>query len=363
MARWNRSCERLALPTFDEAAMVACLKKLVEVDADWVPPPPPPSRTKWTRLVHPFVLIGHVSSLGQVPDRDGFSLYIRPTALGTDNVLGVHPSERAVSPPPAARRPPPPNLLRRVGAGAQLFFIITCPVGPYFKKGFAPVKILAETHYKRAWPGGMGGHKVGGNYAPGMLPQRAAQEAGYAQVLWLFGEQDIVTEVGSMNVFVHWVTPEGREQLITAPLDGTILPGVTRDSILELVREWGDCEVARRPRAPLPPRPLRPRAQRRSEPRGNAPPRSWRACTRCRRLRAPRRRAGSSRRSAPAPRLSSPRSSSSGPTPPPRDSTISAPPQRDPPQDGVSAAAAAPWREHASLAHGPCAARAQLSGE
>jgi len=189
MARWNRSCERLALPTFDSDAMIACLKKLVEVDQDWV------------------------------PDKEGFSLYLRPTALGTDNVLSVHPSESA------------------------LFFIITCPVGPYFKNGFAPVKILAETSFKRAWPGGMGGHKVGGNYAPGMLPQRLAQEAGYAQVLWLFGDEDIVTEVGSMNLFTHWITPEGKEQLITAPLDGTILPGVTRDSILELAREWGDCEV------------------------------------------------------------------------------------------------------------------------
>ena len=86
--------------------------------------------------------------------------------------------------------------------------------------------------------------QVGGNYAPGLLPQKMAAQQGYSQVLWLFGEEDYVTEVGSMNFFVFWKRADGKQELITAPLDGTILPGVTRDSILELTREWREFEVS-----------------------------------------------------------------------------------------------------------------------
>ena len=192
MKRFKTSCERLSLPVFEEEQMLACLKKLIEVDKDWV------------------------------PGEAGYSLYIRPTALATSSTLGVTPPSHA------------------------LFFIITCPVGPYFKAGFAPVKILAEEAYRRAWPGGTGCYKIGGNYAPGLLPQRAAAEHGYSQVLWLFGEEQYVTEVGSMNLFVFWKNAHGKEELITAPLDGTILPGVTRDSILTLARTWREFEVSER---------------------------------------------------------------------------------------------------------------------
>jgi branched-chain amino acid aminotransferase len=90
-----------------------------------------------------------------------------------------------------------------------------------FQDGFAPVKVLAETTYKRAFKGGTGDSKVGGNYAPGLLPQQLSSKKGYSQVLWL-GEDDAVTEVGAMNLFVFWTTPQGKKQLITAPLDGTI---------------------------------------------------------------------------------------------------------------------------------------------
>lgn len=190
MKRFKTSCERLSLPMFEEVQMLDCLKKLIQVDRDWV------------------------------PSEQGYSLYIRPTAIATSSTLGVSPPHHA------------------------LFFIITSPVGPYFKAGFAPVKILAEDSYRRAWPGGTGCYKVGGNYAPGLLPQREAADKGYSQVLWLFGEEQYVTEVGSMNLFVFWKNSQGKDELITAPLDGTILPGVTRDSILKLARKWGEFEVS-----------------------------------------------------------------------------------------------------------------------
>lgn len=192
MKRWFASCTRLALPTFDQEQMIGCIKELLKVDANWV------------------------------PEQDGFSYYLRPTAIATSSTLGVVPPSEA------------------------LFFVIGCPVGPYFKDGFAPVKILAESKFKRAWPGGTGNAKVGGNYAPGLLPQRLAQEKGYSQVLWLFGEEDYITEVGAMNIMVFWENAQGKKELVTAPLDGTILPGVTRDSILELTRAWGEFDVTER---------------------------------------------------------------------------------------------------------------------
>jgi len=193
MQRFNDSCERLAVTSLDREGLLKCIKELLKVDSDWV------------------------------PEKEGYSLYLRPTMIATDPALGVHPSTEA------------------------LIYCITSPVGPYFKDGFKPVKILAETTFKRAWPGGTGCNKVGGNYAPGLLPQQMANKAGYSQVLWLFGEDDYVTEVGSMNIFFLWETPSGKIELVTAPLDGTILPGVTRDSILELAREWGEFEVTERP--------------------------------------------------------------------------------------------------------------------
>ena len=94
--------------------------------------------------------------------------------------------------------------------------------------------------------GGTGDCKVGGNYAPGIRPQVQVAQRGYAQNLWLFGPNDDITEVGTMNLFLFWINDDGKRELVTPPLDGTILPGVTRDSILELARTWGEFEVSER---------------------------------------------------------------------------------------------------------------------
>ncbi|KNC48808.1 branched-chain-amino-acid aminotransferase [Thecamonas trahens ATCC 50062] len=194
MARFSRSSTRLGLPDFDQDAVLEGIKELVRLDKDWIPRKP------------------------------GYSLYLRPTAIATQESLGV-------------------------GApSASKLFVITSPVGPYYKSGFAPVRLLADEHHVRAWPGGIGYTKAGGNYAPTVVPQKKANDAGYAQVMWLFGETGQVTEVGTMNMFVLWHNTAGELELVTPPLDdGTILPGVTRDSILHLVRSRGDVKVSEAP--------------------------------------------------------------------------------------------------------------------
>lgn len=195
MARMNRSCARLCLPNFEPEGFLRSLEALMQVDERWIPSEP------------------------------GYSLYVRPTMIGTQPSLGVAP------------------------CGNARLFVITGPVGPYYPTGFKPVKLLASRGYVRAWPGGTGNAKVGGNYAPGLLPQMAANEAGYAQVMWLFRNergQDEITEVGTMNLFVLWKNEDGESELVTPELDGTILPGVTRDTVLSLAREWGDHKVSER---------------------------------------------------------------------------------------------------------------------
>jgi len=193
MKRMNTSCERLFLPQFDGDQLVECIKELIKVDRDWI------------------------------PDGEGFSLYIRPTAISTHPYLGV------------------------AQAQAAKVFVILSPVGPYYPEGFAPVSLFADNHNRRAWPGGIGYTKSGGNYAPTIGPQTDAAKKGYSQVLWLFGEDDEITEVGTMNMFTYWVNEDGDKELVTAPLDdGTILPGVTRDSILQLAKGWGEFKVSER---------------------------------------------------------------------------------------------------------------------
>ncbi len=193
MQRLNTSCERLFLPTFDGEELTECIKELIRVDRDWI------------------------------PEGEGFSLYIRPTAVSTHPYLGVCAAE------------------------AAKIFVILSPVGPYYPEGFAPVKLFADNKNVRAWPGGIGYAKAGGNYAPTIGPQTDVAEKGYSQVLWLFGENDDITEVGTMNMFTLWINEDGEKELITAPLgDGTILPGVTRDSILEMARGWGEFKVSER---------------------------------------------------------------------------------------------------------------------
>uniref|UniRef100_A0AAV1TLG3 Branched-chain-amino-acid aminotransferase n=1 Tax=Peronospora matthiolae TaxID=2874970 RepID=A0AAV1TLG3_9STRA len=190
MNRLNRSMNRLLLPTFDGDELIKCLMELVQLDRDWV------------------------------PQGDGYSLYIRPTGISTQASIGVGTSESAK------------------------LFIILSPVGPYYPEGFNPVRLCATDHYIRAWPGGTGGYKVGANYAPGILPQYDANAKGYSQNLWLFGPDHEITEVGTMNLFIHWINEQGEQELITPPLTrGDILPGITRDSILTLTREWNEFQV------------------------------------------------------------------------------------------------------------------------
>ncbi|OQS05329.1 branched-chain-amino-acid aminotransferase [Thraustotheca clavata] len=190
MARMNSSMERLFLPTFDSKEMIECIKQLVLLDKDWI------------------------------PKGDGYSLYLRPTGISTHPHIGVSASSKAK------------------------VFVILSPVGPYYPEGFAPVKLYADDKYVRAWPGGTGNTKIGGNYGSTIMPQYEASKKGYSQILWLFGEEHFVTEVGTMNLFVYWINENGEKELVTAPLHrGDILPGVTRDSILQLTRGWGEFKV------------------------------------------------------------------------------------------------------------------------
>jgi len=189
MRRMNNSAERLSLPQFDGAEWVECMKELLKVEESWV------------------------------PELEGYSLYLRPTLISTHSFVGIAPPAKC------------------------LLYVICSPVGPYFAGGFNAVKLLATTEYTRAWPGGTGAAKCGGNYASGIKPQKEATALGYSQNLWLFRNdegREEVTEVGSMNQFFLWKTKAGEKELITAPLDdGTILPGVTRESIIDLCRAKG----------------------------------------------------------------------------------------------------------------------------
>lgn len=189
MKRLSRSMERLALPgfDFDHMELIKCIAKLVEIDSRWI------------------------------PQGEGYSLYLRPTVIATHRFLGLAPPD------------------------SILLYCIMTPVGPYYKTGFNPVRLTADMPYVRAFPGGTGFAKVGGNYAPTMKPQAEAAAAGYGQVLWLFGENEEITEVGSMNIFFVLKNKEtGRLELVTPPLTrGDILAGVTRDSILQIANnQW-----------------------------------------------------------------------------------------------------------------------------
>ncbi|KTF73036.1 hypothetical protein cypCar_00020692 [Cyprinus carpio] len=184
MKRMLKSAHRACLPSFDCAELLECIRKLVEVDQDWV------------------------------PHSDSASLYIRPTFLGTEPTLGVKKPRKA------------------------LLFVILSPVGSYFSTGAKPVSLWADSKYIRAWRGGTGDCKMGGNYGASIYAQYEAVDYGCQQVLWLYGNDHQITEVGTMNLFLYWVNEKGEEELATPPLDGIILPGVTRQSILELARKW-----------------------------------------------------------------------------------------------------------------------------
>ncbi|KAI5866379.1 branched-chain-amino-acid aminotransferase [Durotheca rogersii] len=184
MERLNKSAARIALPTFSPTALIELVARFAVLEQRFI------------------------------PRERGYSLYLRPTLIGTQRTLGI-------SPP-----------------GSALLFLIASPVGPYYPTGFKAVSLEATDYAVRAWPGGVGDKKLGANYAPCVVPQLEAASRGYQQNLWLFGPEEYVTEVGTMNLFVALRDAEtGQKELLTAPLDGTILEGVTRDSILALARE------------------------------------------------------------------------------------------------------------------------------
>lgn len=177
--RMNLSNERLCIPAIDEDFCLKALKELVEIDKDWI------------------------------PTSEGTSLYIRPFIIGCEPMLGVHP------------------------AAKYMFMIILSPVGSYYATGLTPIKIFVEDEYVRAVKGGMGYAKTGGNYAASLKAQERA--VGYSQVLWLDGvERKYIEEVGAMNVF--FVIDD---EIVTPELQGSILPGITRKSCLEILRSWG----------------------------------------------------------------------------------------------------------------------------
>ncbi len=179
--RLNRSNDILCIPRFDEALALEALRELLVLEQAWVPREPETS------------------------------LYIRPTIFASDPFLGVRASH------------------------TYRFFIILCPVGAYYPEGFNPVKILVEKEHVRAVPGGTGEAKTLGNYAASLLAGQKAHDTGYTQVLWLDGvERKYIEEVGSMNIFF---VIDG--ELITPALQGSILPGITRDTVLQLGRKWG----------------------------------------------------------------------------------------------------------------------------
>ncbi|KAJ5071545.1 subgroup iiii aminotransferase [Anaeramoeba ignava] len=190
MKRFLNTAKRLALPDFNPDELLKCLEKLVLIDADWI------------------------------PEKEDFSLYIRPTIIGTTPALGLRT----------------PTSMK--------IYVILSPVGPYFS-AFKPLKLWAEDEYCRAWVGGTGNAKLGGNYGPTLLPGMKALEKGCEQILWLYGPEKKITEVGAMNLFGFWKNKDGEDELITASLDdGLILPGITRDSILTLARGWGEFKVS-----------------------------------------------------------------------------------------------------------------------
>ncbi|HEV8439031.1 MAG TPA: branched-chain amino acid aminotransferase [Methylomirabilota bacterium] len=179
--RMNNSARRMCIPPLDPAFALESIVTLVGIDRGWV------------------------------PQTVGTSLYIRPTIIASEPFLGVRPAK------------------------SYIYFVILSPVGAYYPEGMAPVKILVVDKYVRAVEGGVGGAKTAANYAASLYASEEAKHAGYTQVLWLDGiHKKYIDEVGTMNIMVRI-----GDDVITPPLAGTILPGVTRDSALTLMRKWG----------------------------------------------------------------------------------------------------------------------------
>ncbi|WNG41370.1 branched-chain amino acid aminotransferase [Archangium minus] len=179
--RLAASADRLAMAVVPPEVAREAIEALVKLEADWVPNAP------------------------------GTSLYVRPVVIASEAFLGVRPADK------------------------YIFFVILSPVGSYFAGGAETVRIWVEQEHTRAAPGGLGGAKAAANYAAGLKASVEAKKRGYAQVLWLDAlEHQYIEEVGTMNLFVRI-----GDEIITPPLDGTFLPGITRESVLTLLRDWG----------------------------------------------------------------------------------------------------------------------------
>jgi len=184
MERLLRSAQRAALPAPNTDSLLDLIKRLVVLESRWIPSLP------------------------------GYSLYIRPTLIGTRASLDVAPSVSA------------------------MLYVILCPTGPYFRDSGSTISLLSMSEHVRAWPGGTGDQKLGLNYGSSFLPQTLVKERGYDQALWLLPENEDkkIMEAGAMNFFVAVKRDDGDVDVITPALDGTILPGVTRDSCLSLIK-------------------------------------------------------------------------------------------------------------------------------
>jgi branched-chain amino acid aminotransferase len=178
--RLNRSAKRICIPEVDVEFVLQALKELVALEQNWI------------------------------PTKKGESLYIRPFIFGSDPVLGVRPSTN------------------------YKLVILLSPVGAYYPEGFKPVKILAQDDFVRAVRKGLGECKTPANYAASLLASQQARNSGFTQVLWLDGvEQKYIEEVGTMNIFIRF-----KHEIATPKLNGSILPGVTRKSVLQILNDW-----------------------------------------------------------------------------------------------------------------------------
>jgi branched-chain amino acid aminotransferase len=188
MKRMNRSAWRMCMPQIDEEFLLSAIKELVRIEARWV------------------------------PEAKGTSLYIRPFMIATEAFLGVRPAKE------------------------YILSVILSPVGAYYAEGFNPVKIFVTDKFVRAAKGGVGEAKTAGNYAASLMASEEAKELGFTQVLWLdCAERRYIEEVGTMNIFFLM-----EDALVTPALSGSILPGITRDSVMKLAASW-DIRVEERP--------------------------------------------------------------------------------------------------------------------
>jgi branched-chain amino acid aminotransferase len=179
--RMNNSAKRLCMAQVDEDLVEKAIKKLVLIEKDWI------------------------------PHSHGTALYIRPTMIASEPFLGVRASSE------------------------YFFFVIVGPVGSYYPEGMNPIKIYVSDKFVRAVKGGMGEAKAGGNYAASLYAAEEASKKGYSQVLWLDAiSRKYVEEVGAMNIFFYF-----EDTLVTPSLSGSILPGITRDSVITIAKEWG----------------------------------------------------------------------------------------------------------------------------